>query len=96
MLNIQALFNDPDRQSMTFRMWQPEAALGQLIETTIAFDGEGKIRRLATVTNGANSTFVQLDEFGSYVSTEFASGQGTFRIERVHKEGDPAELAEFR
>lgn len=96
MLAIQALLNDPDRQSLTFRMWQPEAALGQLIETTIAFDGDGKDRRLATVTSGANRTQVQLDDYGSYVSTEFATGQGIFRIERVHKEGDPGELAGFR
>ena len=77
-------------------MWQPEAALGNLIETTIAFDGDGKERRQATITTGANSAQVQLDDNGSYVSTGIATGQGMFRIERVHKEGDAGELANFR
>jgi hypothetical protein len=96
MLAIQELIADPDRQSLTFRMWAPEAALGQLTETTIAFEGGSKEDLLATVTNGNTSTQVQLDEDGSYVDTEFAIEQGVFRVERVHKEGDAGPLADFR
>jgi len=96
MLAIQALLADPDRQSVTFRMWQPEAALGQLIESTLAFDEDGREQLLATVTNGDNSVKVKVDPNGSYISTEFEIAQGTFRVDRVFKTGDTGPLGDFR
>ena len=95
MLDIQAILADPDRTALTFRTWQPRVILGSLTETTLSFDGGSKEKLLATVTSGDNSTQVQLDEKGSYISTRFNIEMGEFAIERILDDGDASRLEQL-
>lgn len=91
-LQLQQLFSNPDRDSVTMTGWLPEVDPTRFQPLTFTFDPGGRRELLGTFTLGPTSVKAQLDQYGSMIHGTMQIGAHTIAIKRIRNIGEPPVL----
>lgn len=88
MLETQRMIADPERNSMTAKIWEPSADPTRLLEATLQFEPDGRDELKVIASFGPMNMRMQMDEYGNLLNGSMKMGAITVAMERIAVVGE--------